>query len=118
MWTPFLPTTLAESWDVEYVDDPCTGSNKLVETYKGVKLMERTDKQKYLRFILSSRGNNMAKIDKIKRKSVWIMSKIFTKLNGRNLKKYYFECAILFMNVMLRSNILYPFETYYNLKEG
>ena len=59
----------------------------------------------------------MANIDEMKSKSVWIIRNIFTKLNGLNLKKYYFECAIVFLNVMLRSSILYACETYYNLKE-
>ena len=109
---------LVDSWDVKHVDDPSTGSDKLVETYDGAKMIEKTDKQKYLGFILSSRGDNMANIDEMKKKSVWIMRKIFNKLNGLNLKKYYFECAIVFLNVMLRSSILYACETYYNLKEG
>ena len=59
----------------------------------------------------------MANIDEMKSKSVWIIRNIFTKLNGLNLKKYYFECAIVFLNVMLCSSILYACETYYNLKE-
>ena len=59
----------------------------------------------------------MANIDAMKSKSVWIIRNIFTKLNGLNLKKYYFECAIVFLNVMLCSSILYACETYYNLKE-
>ena len=32
--------------------------------------------------------------------------------------KYYFESALVLMNAMLRSSILYACETYYNLKEG
>ena len=82
-----------------------------------MKLLEKKEKQKYLGFILSSRGDNMANIDEMKSKSVWIIRNIFTKLNGLNLKKYYFECAVVFLNVMLRSSILYACETYYNLKE-
>ena len=31
---------------------------------------------------------------------------------------YYFECAVIFMNCMLRSSILYAAETYYDLKEN
>ena len=40
-------------------------------------------------------------------------------MESLNLRKYYyyFECAMLFLNVMLRSSILYAGETYYNLKE-
>ena len=108
---------MVDSWQVKHVDNPNTGSNELVETYDGKKIIEKKEKQKYLGFILSSRGDNMANIDEMKSKSVWIIRNIFTKLNGLNLKKYYFECAIVFLNVMLRSSILYACETYYNLKE-
>ena len=31
---------------------------------------------------------------------------------------YYYECDIIFMNVMLRPSILYATETYYNLHES
>ena len=53
----------------------------------------------------------------MKIKSIWIIRKIFSKLNDVNLKQYYFECAMVFLNVMLRPSILYACETYYNLKE-
>ena len=33
------------------------------------------------------------------------------------MQRYYFECAIIFLNVILRSSILYACETYYNLTE-
>ena len=46
------------------------------------------------------------------------MSKrIFDRLNSLNLKQYFFEVALIFLNVILRSSILYASETYYNLKE-
>ena len=40
-----------------------------------------------------------------------------TKLKSLNLKRYYFECAVILMNVMIRGSILYACEMYYNLKE-
>ena len=38
-------------------------------------------------------------------------------MNSLTLKHYYFECALVMMNAMLRSSILYACETYYDLKE-
>ena len=35
-----------------------------------------------------------------------------------HLKHYFFECAIILMNVMLRGTILYAADMYYNLKEN
>ena len=53
----------------------------------------------------------------MKTKSIWIIRKIFSRLNSLHLQKYYFECGIIFLNVMLRSSILYACESYYALKE-
>ena len=60
----------------------------------------------------------MDNINEMKTKSIWIIRKIFKRLNGLNLQKYYFESAKIFLNVMLRSSILYACEAYYNLKEN
>jgi hypothetical protein len=80
--------------------------------------MEQCDKQKYLGFIISSSGNNMDNIKEMRNKSIGIIRKIFTKLSELSLRKYYFECGMIFLNVMLRSSILYASECYYNLKEN
>ena len=58
----------------------------------------------------------MANIVHIKNKSIGVIRKIFNKLNSLNLQKYYFECAMIFMNTMLRPSILYASDMYYNLK--
>ena len=50
--------------------------------------------------------------------SLGITRKIFTKLESLKLRKYYFECALIFLNVILRSSILYASETYYGLTEA
>ena len=77
----------------------------------------KTNEQKYLGFIISNKGDNMANIREIKKKSIGIMRKIFNKLNSLHLRNYYFECSITFMNSMLRGSILYACDMYYNLKE-
>ena len=59
----------------------------------------------------------MPHIKEMKKKSTWIIRKIFAKLESLHLKKYYFQAAIIFLNVILRSSILYACETFYNLKE-
>ena len=58
----------------------------------------------------------MANIRNIRNKSYGTIRTISTKLQELNLRKYYFECGMLFLNLMLRSSILYGSETYYNLK--
>ena len=94
-----------DNWNVEHVENSDTGNNDLVETFQGLVVLEQTDIQKYLGFTLSSKGNNLINITEMKNKSIWIIKKIFTRLESLNLKKYYFECAMIFLNVMLRSSI-------------
>ena len=53
----------------------------------------------------------------VKKKSVGVIRKILEKLNGLKLKKYYFECGIILMNIILKGSILYAAECYYDLKE-
>jgi hypothetical protein len=106
-----------DNWKTEHKENMNTGETDLVETFEGLVTIDKTEEHKYLGFVISSKGNNMININSMKKKSIWIIRKIFTKLDSLNLRKYYFECAMLFLNVMLRSSILYAGETYYNLKE-
>ena len=59
----------------------------------------------------------MANIRKIKQKSIGITRKLLTKLSSLNLKQYFFECAVILMNAVLRGTILYAADMYYNIKE-
>ena len=50
--------------------------------------------------------------------TVGVIQTIMNKLERLKLRQYYFECAVLFMNVILRGSILYASETYFNLTEN
>ena len=106
-----------DKWEVKY-EESDTGEEVLKETYVGQVPIEETDEQRYLGFVLSSKGNNMVNINSMKKKSKGIIRRIFSKLENLKLQKYYVECAIIFLKVMLRSSILFACETYYNLKEN
>ena len=60
----------------------------------------------------------MENIKQIKNKSIGIIRKIMNKLDSLNLQKYYFECAMILLNAILRPSILYACDVYYNLKEN
>jgi hypothetical protein len=90
---------LVDEWNVKHSD----GSSDLVESYEGKVAIDETEEQKYLGFIISSKGDNLKNITAMKNKSVWIIRKIFNRLQSLSLKKYFFECAILFLNIMLRN---------------
>ena len=108
----FNSDIMVDSWEAKY-EENSSGDLSLVENYSGLTKIEQTDKQMYLGFVISSTG-----IEQIKKKSIGVIRQIFNRLNSLNLQQYYFECSMIFLNVMLRRSILYACEAYYNLKEN
>ena len=114
----FYKTPLTvDKWVVDHLEEKTTENTTFVEKYEGQVEIEMCSEQKYLGFIISSTGDNLANIRSVRNRSNGIIRKIFEKLESLNLRKYYFECGILFLNTMLRSSILYACESYYNLRE-
>ena len=114
----FLNSDLyVDKWAVDYKEDNQTGEEELLETFVGENILEKTNEQKYLGFVLSAIGDNMANINSIKKKSIGNIKKIMNKLNSLNLMNYYFECSLVFLKVMLRPGNLYASKTYYCFSE-
>ena len=107
-----------DHWKIEYIKNKISGDYDLFESYDGKKDILKTDEYKYLGFVISSTGSNMANIKEMKKKSIGVIRKIISKLQGLNLNQYFFECAVILMNVMLRGTILYAADIYYGLKEN
>ena len=97
---------LVDQWSVKY-EESSTGEAILTEHYLGQSEIESTKSQKYLGFVLSSTGDNMANINPIKKKAIGVVS---NKLHSLNLKFYYFGYSTIFLNVLVRSSILYASE--------
>ena len=106
-----------DKWTVKYAENNATGEADLCEQYSGQTEIQHTSEQKYLGFVLSSSGDNMANIRAVQKKSIGIVKTAINKLNSLKLGKYYFESAVIIMNVMVRPSILYASDTYYQLKE-
>ena len=113
----FNEKLVVDSWSKDYVGNGKSGE-ELVESYSGKIEIEKVTDNKYLGYTISNTGNNMQNIKIIKNKSIGTIRQIFHQLKSLKLGKYYFEVGLLFLNVMLRSTILYACETYYNLKES
>ena len=111
-------TLTVDNWCVKYKHDDETGENTLNEKYVGQVNMEQVNTHKYLGFVLSNTGDNSVNISAMRKKSIWIIRRLFKQLEELKLQKYYFECGIIFLHVILRSSILYACETYYYLKEN
>ena len=103
----FNSDIMVDNWEVTYEENPMSGDLSLNENFSGQNKIEQTDKQMYLGFVISSKGDNMVNIEHIKKKSIGIIRKIFNRLNTLNLQQYYFECSMILLNVILRPSILY-----------
>ena len=68
--------------------------------------------------MISRSGNILAVIKAMENKSIGVIRTIMNKLESLKLRQYYFESAVIFMNAILRSGILYGGECYYNLTES
>ena len=107
-----------DQWKKEYKKNNSAEGYEMVEYFDGQADIKQTEQYKYLGFVISSKGDNMANIRNIISKSIGVTRKIHSKLKSLNLKQYYFECSIILMNVLLRGSILYAAELFYNLKEN
>ena len=108
---------MVDKWTENYTENINTGEADLEEVFCGLSEIEQTSEQKYLGFVLFNTGYNMANIRALKKKSIGIIRSTLNKLDSLNLKTYYFECAIILMNVMVRGSLLYACDMYYDLKE-
>ena len=75
---------MVDSWEVKYQDSPEDGL-QLTENYHGLTKIKQTKTQKYLGFVISSSGDNMANINMMKKKSIGVIRKIFNKLNKNTI---------------------------------
>ena len=109
---------LVDNWETNYEENPSTGNIELIENFRGLVKIEKTEKQTYLGFVISSKGDNMENINQLKKKSIGVIRKLMNKLDSLHLQTYYFECALILLNAILRPSILYACDVYYNLKES
>ena len=107
-----------DQWSIEHKKQKNSEETYLEETFIGKVEMGQCDDQKYLGFTISNSDNNMTNMRNARNKSFGTIKSILNKLRDLKLRKYHFECGMIFLNIMLRSSILYGSETYYNLKEN
>ena len=74
---------MVDSWETKYEQ---TGDNvNLVETFTGLVNIEKTNEQKYLGFVISNLGNNLANIKQVRNKSIGTIRKLLNRFNGSNI---------------------------------
>ena len=103
-------TLEVDSWDITYDKD-----DNLIETEGDKVTMKEVSQMKYLGFIISENGSNVANILDKKHKSINTIRSIMGLTSG--LKTHTFVNGLIYLNSLLRSKVLYGAETYYNLTE-
>ena len=99
-------TIYLDGWKEEYRENCENGEVDLEDKYVGKIAIEEASQQKYLGFVISSKGNNLENIQEIEKKSKGVIRTIMTKLEKLKLRQYYFECSKIFMTSILRGSIL------------
>ena len=66
---------LVDNWIVKHELNLETGEAEFIENYGGQIPIEKVKEQKYLGFIISSSGNNMANINELKKKLIGVVKK-------------------------------------------
>ena len=89
---------MVDGWNANYEDDG--DEVNLIETFSGLVNIEKTNEQKYLGYVISSKGDSMANFIHVRNISIRIIRKILNRLNGSNLGKYYFESSLILMDSM------------------
>ena len=64
---------MVDNWTIDYVKNSDTGEDDLVENYNGQVLIEKTNEYKYLGFVISNKGDNMANISQLRKKSIGVV---------------------------------------------
>ena len=79
-----------DNWRTEYKENKISGKLDMIEVYDGKIDIVKTNQYKYLGFVISSTGDNMANIKAMKNKLIGVIRRIHSKLSSLNLKQYYF----------------------------
>ena len=73
---------LVDNWKVKVEDNPITGMTDFIESYEGLIPIDKTEATKYLGFTISCKGDNMAQINEMKKKSIGVIRSIHNKLES------------------------------------
>ena len=100
-----------DSWEIKHLSD-----GSMVEELKGKTQMMEESSLLYLGHVLSKDGKNMPNITHKRNKSISTQKQIVKLVEPHDL--YTFQSAVIFIESLLRSQILYASETMVNIKES
>ena len=78
-------TIYVDGWKEDYIENEANGEIEMKEKYVGKIAIEDVQKQKYLGFVISSKGDNLENIKEMEKKSFGVIRTIMTKLEKLNI---------------------------------
>ena len=104
------PQLSVDAWKLEH-----TKSGNLKEEFTGKVDISDENSLMYLGYVLSNKGSNLPNISHKKNKSIGTQKQIPKLIES--LGVYTFESAMIYIESLLRSSLLYASETMHNVKE-
>ena len=105
------PALTVDTWKIEHAEN-----GDIDEYYTGKEKVEETDYLTYLGHIISKKGGNMLNIINKRNRAIGT-EKLILKLI-KNLGPYTFKGALIYIQSLIRTSILYSAETMYSLSES
>ena len=105
------PELEVDAWKLKHKPN-----GNMIESFIGKVTIQNEDALMYLGYVLDQRGGNMKNILH-KRNKAMGTQKIIQKLI-KNLGKFTFEGAVIYIESLIRTSILYGSETMFNVKEN
>ena len=105
-----LPNLQVDTWRTHHSNE-----GDLIESFEGKKNMQVCEELTYLGVEISSDGRNMKTILRKRNKNIGKKKQIKSLI--KPLGMYTFECAVIFLNSLVRSSVLYATEAMYNINE-
>ena len=78
-------TIYVDGWKKDYIENEANSEIEMKEKYVGKIAKEDVQKQKYLGFVISSKGDNLENIKEMEKKSFGVIRTIMTKLEKLNI---------------------------------
>ena len=105
-----IPKLQVDTWNIHH-----TKEGDVIEYFAGKKDMQVCQELTYLGVEISSDGRNTKTILRKRNKNIGKKKQITNLIKPLGI--YTFECAIIFLNSLVRSSVLYATEAMYNINE-
>ena len=106
----FNPKLIVDTWELTH-----ESNGNMKEEYTGKAEIKEVITLMYLIFMLSKKGTNIENIKHKGNRSIGVQKQILKMI--AHLGPYTFECALIYIQSLIRNSVLYAAEAMYSIKE-